>query len=168
MNRIALVIIGWFTILFSLLLLWVASPPGRATIARAALGFPDWQPKDLVLPLLALFVLGFIVIVGTALDSMISGLSRAVTGNTKGALEGDSLNTSESDIPFGRIFLYGGGLYLVIAALFGAFVTFLGPVARGMDFSRFSDPMFLQFLAGWPYHVMAAIGPFDLVLEDFY
>lgn len=168
MNRIMLVIIGWFTILFSLLLLWVASPPGRATIARAGLGFPEVRPRDLAFLIIALFVLGFVIIFGTAIDSMISGLLRAVTGNAQGALEGDSLNTDKSDIPFGRTFLYGGVLYLVIAALFGASITFLGPGAQGMDLSRFSDLRFLQFLAVWPYHVMAAIGPFDLALKDFY
>ena len=168
MNRIMLVIIGWFTILFSLLLLWVTSPLGRATMARTGLGFPDKQPRDLAFLIVALFVLGFVIIFGTAVDSMVSGLVRAVTGSSKGALEGASLNTDENDIPFGHVFFYGGALYLLIAAAFGASIILFGSSSQGMDFSRFSDLRFLQFLAVWPYHVMAVIGPFDLTLQDFY
>src|SRR3972149_3074233 len=78
MGRLVLVIAGWFLILTALLIVWVASTPGRVALAQVGILPPTLQPRDVGLYFILVFSLGFTFLAGTALESTISGISRAL------------------------------------------------------------------------------------------
>ena len=158
MGRLVLIIAGWFLILAALLIVWVASTPGRVALAQVGILPPTLQPRDVGLYFILVFSLGFMFLAGTALESTISGISRALTA---GAVSSERSWSVRSTI------LWGGVVYLAIAALFAAYLIFFAlPDAGSLD--RLWDPLFLRFVLTWPYHLLAAAAPFGLSRDAFY
>ena len=158
MGRLVLIIAGWFLILAALLIVWVASTPGRVALAQVGILPPTLQPRDVGLYFILVFSLGFMFLAGTALESTISGISRALTA---GAVSSERSRSVRSTI------LWGGVVYLAIAALFAAYLIFFAlPDAGSLD--RLWDPLFLRFVLTWPYHLLAAAAPFGLSRDAFY
>lgn len=156
MGRLVLVIAGLFLILAALLIVWVASTPGRVALAQVGILPPTLQPRDVGLYFILVFSLGFTFLAGTALESTISGISRAL-----GVVSSERSSSVRSTI------LWGGVVYLAIAALFAAYLIFFALPDAG-SLGRLGDPLFLRFVLTWPYHFLAAVEPFGLPRDAFY
>ena len=156
MGRLVLVIAGLFLILTALLIVWVASTPGRVALAQVGILPPTLQPRDVGLYFILVFSLGFTFLAGTALESTISGISRAL-----GVVSSERSSSVRSTI------LWGGVVYLAIATLFAAYLIFFALPDAG-NVGHLWDPLFLRFVLTWPYHLLAAVEPFGLPRDAFY
>ena len=158
MGRLVLVIAGLFLILTALLIVWVASTPGRVALAQVGILPPTLQPRDVGLYFILVFSLGFTFLAGTAFESIASGVSKALTAGA---------GTSERSGSVRSTILWGGVVYLAIAALFAAYLIFFALPDAG-SLGRLGDPLFLRFVLTWPYHLLAAVEPFGLPRDAFY
>lgn len=119
---------------------------------------PSLQPRDVGLYCILVFALGFVFIAGATLESIFMGVSRALSAGVA---------TSEREWGVRRKILWGAVAYLAMAALFAAYLIFFVLPDAG-NVGRLRDPLFLQFVLTWPYHLLAAAAPFGLSRDAFY
>lgn len=95
---------------------------------------------------------------GTALESIASGVAKALTGGSARSERSWSVRTT---------ILWGGVVYLALTALFATYLIFFALPDAG-NVGRLWDPLFLRFVLTWPYHFLAAVEPFGLPRDAFY
>ena len=127
MDRNHFLIGGIALLLFALLVLFMGSPLGRVTLARAGLGYFDLDPREIGLAFTSIFMVGFVLLTG--------GIN---------PVEG----TAEK-------ILLGFLMYIAVSILFGVYgvVSAHGT----LSFNLFLDATFIRFCLSWAYQLLAGI-----------
>ncbi len=155
MNRLSLLVIGFFVLLGALLVLWWLSPSSVGAQRAMGLGPATVRPKDIALLLHLLFAIGLIVVGGYFVQSMEWTLMSVLSGAREPVKEAIT-----------QMLVWGAASYLFITVLFGVAVVML--FQGGVAFGQFLEPAFVAALLSWPYQFVAAAGVFGLPPEAFY
>jgi hypothetical protein len=154
-NRLFLLVVGFFLLLAALFLLWWLSPASQGFQQEMGIAPAGLRPKDLPLVLHTLFGLGLILVGGYFMQSFAWALAGVMTGARE--------PTREAIAP---MVIWGVVFYVLISALFGIMIVLL--VHGSSEFGLFFDPAFLVALLTWPYQLVAALGAFGFPPEAYH
>ena len=166
MSRIVLVLVGLFFILFSLLITWVASLPGRLALAELGISVSQFDPWLVGFGFSLLFAAGFVLVSGSLLESFSGAVVNTLAGGSAHIGEVDVAGGAREGWGLPSKLLWGIGAYAFVAFLFGT-VLVLFVIPDETTFAHFFDPQFLLFVLTWPYKVMAAFEAFGLDVTAF-
>ena len=166
MSRIVIVLVGLFFILFSLLIVWVASLSGRLALANLGIGVSEFDPWLVGLCYSVLFAAGFVLVSGSLLESFSGAVVNMLAGGSASVGDVDVAGGVREGWGLPSKLLWGLGAYALVAFLFGTLLV-LFVIAGEVTFAPFLDPKFLLFVLTWPDKVVAAVGTFGLDAAAF-
>ena len=165
MGRIVLLIAGLFLVTVPLALLWGASSTGEGMLAGAGFRDVNYTPKDIFIIFLAMFITGYVFVVGTLLQNLVESFASTLTGGHNVSRD-DVIAGRQEGWGFGPKVILGGFTYLLIAVLYGTFLQwFVVPDSQGL--SRFTDLEFVKHVLGWPYWLCAALNLYGIPASRF-
>ena len=160
MSRIVIVLVGLFFILFSLLIVWVASLSGRLALASLGIAVSEFDPWLVGLCYSVLFAAGFILVMGSLLESFSGAVVNTLAGGSARIGEVNVAGGVRESSGLPSKLLWGIVAYALVAFLFGTLLI-LFVISGEMTFAPFLDPQFLLFVLTWPYKVVSGVFGLD-------
>jgi len=163
MWRLWYVIVGLASMLLAIGLVWLASPSARLFLTGGGL---PMNPKDFTFVFLALFGVGFVLTVGTLVEGALNTVASVLTGGQNVSRE-YAMAHGADNMRLGSLLSWGVPCYAALSLAFGFFVTTMVQ-RREFSLGLLTDTTFWTAVSAWPYHVVAAIGPWGLTIDKFY
>ncbi len=170
MGRIVFPISGAFLWFGALAALWLCSGAARLQLLQAGISVPEYTPRDVAPLVTGLFSVGFLLVIGSLLQSVWATMMDGLTGGHRRGVYASRRVSHEGMDPLPKL-LWGAAAYIAVAGLFAAYhMMFVTNDAQvdGQIARYLTDPAFLSYVMAWPYHLFAALELFGLTPSAFY
>jgi hypothetical protein len=162
MWRLAFMVLGLALLFFAHALVWSASGQAESALGNEMAS----APKDYAVAYVVMVAVGFVLFVGSVLEGFYNTWTSMITSGHNISRE-VAMARRDEGLAIGSRLGWGLPLYLVIALVFGLYVR-LGIYHQKFVPWMLTDPSFMGFALSWPYHFLAAAGPWGFTLDKFY
>lgn len=162
MWRLVFIVSGLALLVAAHVMVWLGSSQAEATLRADTVA----APRDVALPYVIMVGFGFVFLVGGVLEGAYNTWTSLLTSGQNVSRD-VAVSQRDEGVALARRFSWGLPPYLVIALVFGLYVR-LGIERQVFVPWMLAEPGFLGFALSWPYHILAAAGPWGFTIDKFY